>query len=87
MAALTPEQYEEVLKLVKENSATLSKDQREEIEQLIEREGHNRLTFAQKWDVAMVFAKIVLALSSSLSLYLEPQGILLFKAKHRKQQL
>jgi hypothetical protein len=62
MAALTPEQFDEIGKLIADRTAALSalsKEQRKEGEDVIEKSALSvGLSPAQKWDAAMVFSKI-----------------------------
>jgi hypothetical protein len=62
MAILTEGQHNEIVQLITERTAALnalSKDQRDEVENIIERHAQSSgLSSAQKWDTAAVFAKI-----------------------------
>jgi len=62
MAVLTEGQHNEIIQLITERTAALnalSKDQRDEVEKIIETSVQSiELSSAQKWDAATVFAKI-----------------------------
>src|SRR5207249_2720645 len=70
MAALTPEQYEEIAKLIAERTASLSalsKEQRTEVENLIQEKGQSiGLSAAQKWDVASIVGKMAIGVVTLL---------------------